>query len=142
LVLNIDKTNVITFITNKSPQYDLKIGYDEKYIEESITTKFLGLQTDSHLNRKNHIDIMIPTLNRACYAIRSMSLTSSTYTLKSIYFAYFHSIMKYGTVFGGNSPNNKIIFTFQRRTVTIIADVKSRNSCRNLLEFRDFTSSM
>jgi hypothetical protein len=29
-VLNLDKTNIITFLTNKSPQYDLKIGYDEK----------------------------------------------------------------------------------------------------------------
>jgi hypothetical protein len=30
-------------IYNKSQQYDLKIGYDGKYIEESINTKFLGL---------------------------------------------------------------------------------------------------
>jgi hypothetical protein len=36
LVLNLSKTNIIKFITNKSPQYDLKIGYDEKYKEESI----------------------------------------------------------------------------------------------------------
>jgi hypothetical protein len=49
-VLNLDKTNIIKFITNKSPQYDLKIGYDEKYIEESKNTKLLGLQTDNHLN--------------------------------------------------------------------------------------------
>jgi hypothetical protein len=39
LVLNIYKTNIIKFITNKLPQYDLKIGYDEKYIEESINKK-------------------------------------------------------------------------------------------------------
>jgi hypothetical protein len=31
LVLNLDKTNIIKLITNKSPQYDLNIGYDEKY---------------------------------------------------------------------------------------------------------------
>jgi hypothetical protein len=34
LVLNLDETNVIKFITNKSPQYYLKICYDEKYIKE------------------------------------------------------------------------------------------------------------
>jgi hypothetical protein len=50
LVLNLDKTNITKFITNKSPQYDLNICYDEMYIEESISTKFLGLQIDSHLN--------------------------------------------------------------------------------------------
>jgi hypothetical protein len=34
--------------------------------------------------------------------------------------------------FWGNSPNSKMIFTLQMRTVRIIAGVKSRNSCRNL----------
>jgi hypothetical protein len=70
LVLNLDKTNIIKFITNKSPQYDLKIGYGKKYIEESINTKFLGLQIDKHLNWKNYIDLMIPKLSIACYTIR------------------------------------------------------------------------
>jgi hypothetical protein len=53
-------------------------------------------------------------------------------THKSIYFAYFHSIMKYGIIFWGNSPNSKMIFTLWKRTVRIIGYVKSRNSCRNL----------
>jgi hypothetical protein len=66
LVLKLDKTNIMKFITNKSPQYDLNIGYDEKYIEESINTKFLGLQFNNHLNWKNHIDLMIPKLSRTC----------------------------------------------------------------------------
>jgi hypothetical protein len=75
---------------------------------------------------------MIPKLSRACYAIRSMSHISSTDTLESIYFAYFHSIMKYGIIFRSNSPNSKMIFTLWKRTVRIIAGFKSRTSCRNL----------
>jgi hypothetical protein len=98
----------------------------------SINTKFLGPQIDNHLSWKNHIDLMIPKLSRACYAIRLMSHINSTDTLKSIYFAYFHSIMKYGIIFWGNSSNSKIIFTLQKRTVRIIAGVKYRTSCRNL----------
>jgi hypothetical protein len=89
LVLNLDKTNIIKFITNKSSRNDLKIGYNEKYIEESINTKFLGLQTDNHLNCKNHIDITISKLSVSCYAIRSVSHISSTDILKSIYFCLF-----------------------------------------------------
>jgi hypothetical protein len=53
-VLNPDKTNIILSITNKSRQYDLNIGYDEKYIEESINTKSLSLQIDNHLIWKNN----------------------------------------------------------------------------------------
>jgi hypothetical protein len=64
---------VIKFIINKSPQYDLKIGYDGKYIEESINTKYFGIPINNHLNCKNHIDLVIPKLSRACYVIKSMS---------------------------------------------------------------------
>jgi hypothetical protein len=28
------------------------IGYNEKYIEESVNTKLLGLKYDNHINRK------------------------------------------------------------------------------------------
>jgi hypothetical protein len=134
LVLHLNKTNTIKFITNmsKSPQYNLYIEYDEKYIEESINTKFLGLQIDNHLNWKKHIHLMIPKLSRACYAIRFMSHISSTDTLKSIYFTNFHSSMKYGKIFGCNSTNSKEIFTLQNRNLIIITGVKTRNSCRNI----------
>jgi hypothetical protein len=40
-------------------------------------------------------------------------------------------------MFWGNSPNSKMIFTLQKRTVRIIASVKSRNSCRNLFKRLD-----
>jgi hypothetical protein len=76
---------------------------------------------------------MIDKLSRACYPITSMPHTTSTDTLKSIYFAYFHSVMKYGVIFWVNFPSSEIIFTLQKRNVRIIADVKSRNSCRNLV---------
>jgi hypothetical protein len=64
-------------------------------------------------------------------------LMSSTDTLKSIYFVYFHSIMKY--CFGGNSPQNKMIFTLQKRTVRIIADDKAKEFMQNSIhEIRHF----
>jgi hypothetical protein len=69
VVLCLDKTNIVTFITNKSSQFDLKIGYNEKYIEDSTNTKFFGLQIDNHLNWKNHIFPVIPKLSRPCYVI-------------------------------------------------------------------------
>jgi hypothetical protein len=73
LALNLDETNIIKFITNKTPPYDLKMGYNGKYIEDSVNTKFLVLQIHNHLNWKNHIDLMTPKLSRAYYAISSMS---------------------------------------------------------------------
>jgi hypothetical protein len=71
MALNMDKTNIIRFKTNNTPQYDLCIGYNEKYIKELENTKFLGLQIDNHLNWKNHTDQIVPKLCGGCYAIGS-----------------------------------------------------------------------
>jgi hypothetical protein len=55
--------------------------------------KTLGLQIDNHLNRKNRIEVMILKLSAACYAIRSLVHISNINTLKSVYYAYFHSVI-------------------------------------------------
>jgi hypothetical protein len=44
------------FTTKDSPQRTLNINCKEKYVEETVNTKFLGLQTDNHLNWKNNAD--------------------------------------------------------------------------------------
>jgi hypothetical protein len=50
LALHLDITHVIKFVTNNSQQYELNISYDENHIQKCGNTKFLGLQTDNHLN--------------------------------------------------------------------------------------------
>jgi hypothetical protein len=67
LVLNLDKTNTMKFIIMNSTHSTLHTGY-----EGMANTKFLGLQSDNHLNWKNYIEQTIPKLRGACNAIRSM----------------------------------------------------------------------
>jgi hypothetical protein len=76
-------------------------------------SKFLGVQIDNHINWKNHIEQMIPKLSAARYAVRSTVHISYVNTLKSIYCAYFHSVIKYRIILGGNSSNSGKIFTLQ-----------------------------
>jgi hypothetical protein len=59
------------------------------------------LQTDNHLNFTHHTFTAIPKLSAACYLLRSTFHVSNTDTLNPVYFAYFHSIMKYGLTSGG-----------------------------------------
>jgi hypothetical protein len=101
LVLKEDKTNIIKFITNGSSQYALNIGCTGKYVEDSVNTKFLGLQIDNHLNWTNHTGKLIPKLSGACYTVRSVYQIINTHTLRLIYFVYFHLIMRYGIIFSG-----------------------------------------
>jgi len=80
LVLNLDKTNVTKFVAKNLSHPSLHIGYKEKYLEETMKTKYLGLQNDNHLTRKNHVQQMISTLSGACYAVRSVVHISSINT--------------------------------------------------------------
>jgi len=81
------------------------LGLETNYIEQTANTKFLGLETDNRINLKSHIELMIPKLSAACYVVRltvhisNSNSNSNSNTPKSIYYAYFHSIIKYGIVF-------------------------------------------
>jgi hypothetical protein len=87
---------------------------------------------DKHLNWKDHIDQIIPKLSAACYVARQMYHISNNNTLKSIYFAYFHCIWKYGIIFWGNSSNSRKIFTLQNKIIRIMVGAHPRTSCRRL----------
>jgi IS1 family transposase len=77
---------------------------------------------------------MVPKLSGACYAVRSMYHISNIKTLKSIYFAYFHSIIKYGIIFWGNSSNSKKVFTLQKTIIRILFSAQPRTPCRSLFK--------
>jgi hypothetical protein len=89
---------------------------------------FLNWQIDNHLNWKKHIDSMFPKLSRTCYAIRPVFHIYSTDTLK--HFSDFHSTMKYGVSFGGNSPNTKSIFSSQKKIIRIMVGTISDTLCQ------------
>jgi len=54
-------------------------------LEETVNTKFLGSQTDNHINWKNHTEQIIPKLSAARYAVRSTVHVSNFNTVISIY---------------------------------------------------------
>jgi hypothetical protein len=103
------------FITRNSSHSTVHIGYKEKYILETVNTEFRGLQIDNHINWKNNIDEMILKSSRACYAVRLTVHVSDIKTFKSIYYAYFRSIVKYGIILGGSASNSGNIFTLQKK---------------------------
>jgi hypothetical protein len=50
--------------------------------------------------------------------------------LKMVYYSYFHSIMTYRLIFGGNSPYSSIIFRLKKRITRIVVAIRGRDSCR------------
>ena len=69
LSLNFDETYFLQFRPKNSHEINIKISCDNKLIKETKNIKFLGLDIDSSLSWKNHIDQMMIKLSRACYAI-------------------------------------------------------------------------
>jgi hypothetical protein len=77
---------------------------------------------------------MIPKLSVACYAIRSMVHIGNINKLKSIFYTYPHSVIKYGIIFWGTSSNSGKIFTLQMQIVWIMAGAQPRTSCKSLFK--------
>jgi len=61
-----------------------------------------------------------------------MVLVSNINTLNSIYYAYFHSVIKCGIIFGCNSFNNRKVFTSQKKIIRIVAGTQPKTSYRSL----------
>jgi len=94
----------------------------------------LGLTLNTTLNWKHHISELMPRLNKACYAIRSIKLFMSPNVLRSTYFSYAHSIMSYGLIFWGNSTDSDDIFEIQKRIIRIIMNSNKNVSCKELFK--------
>jgi hypothetical protein len=136
IILNREQifVNFVKFTTEVSLHAPLAIECVDKFIEEAISTNFLGIQIDNHLNWKNCVDQILPKLGAACFAVRKLFHTLNIDILVIVSFAYFHSIMKYGIIWG-NSTYICHVFTLQKRIIRIMSGVGAKSSCRNL-DFR------
>ena len=60
LVLNLEETNIMKFVTINQPYHALTVCYKDKCIEEGVNLKFLDTEIDSHLNWRIHIHQINP----------------------------------------------------------------------------------
>jgi hypothetical protein len=134
LTLNIEKTKFMQFYRYNQKGLDLQILINNQTINNVTEIGFLGLHLDNKLSWKLHSHELISKLNKACYAIRAMKPLVSHKALMSIYYAYFHSVMKYGIMFWGNSSFSHDVFKVQKRVIRLITNSYRRESCRPLFK--------
>jgi hypothetical protein len=108
-----------------------------EYIKEITSLKFLGTRIDSCLTWKNHIDQVIPKFSAVCYGVTMMYNIFNIDALRMICFGHCHSVMKYGTIFGGNSATVDKVVKLQKRIGRIMAGVRSRCSHTGLFKRLD-----
>ena len=88
-LLNTNKTHLLQFRTKSDQIKDLRIYYGKKRITTVNTIKFLGIIIDSSLSWKQHIDNIVPKLNKACFAVRLVKPYMTTEIFKNAIFFIF-----------------------------------------------------
>ena len=120
--LNTNKTEIVIFRPKHKPLYkSLNFRVSGQKIELSNSVKYLGLHLDAHLDWKFHIDILRTKLSRATGLLAKTRHYITKETLRSIYFALFHSHMTYGCQMWGQSETKiKRLSQLQDRAIRII----------------------
>ena len=126
------KTNAIKFSPSHFLHSQLITEHNSTTISEMPETKFLGVQIDNHLNRKCHIDHFLTKLSVVGFVIRQLFYVLSLETLRMAYFAYFHSVVRYGKIFWGNATNSYKVLKLQKRVIRLMSGAEPRASCKGL----------
>ena len=114
LLLNFSKAKFVHFTTRNTNQMEIITDHDNRTIPICSYIKFLGITVDRALSRRHHVDLVRKKLSTICYLTRNIKPHLSSGILKMIYHSFFHSIMSYGIIFGGNSPHSSEIFKLQK----------------------------
>ena len=89
---------------------------------------------DENLKWSVHLHNLEMKLSKICFALRILVKASSVESARTMYFAYFHSVLTYGIMVWGNSTKASQIFKLQKRAIRAIAQVSQRTSCRPLFK--------
>ena len=135
LIINAGKTLAISFHTsqNKKPVIsDVQLeGRDVPY---NTDTKFLGVFINENLKWTKHTRYLSSKLNTSLYMISSLQNITNMHVLRTMYFACFHTHLRYGVTLWGGDPEGLRIFHLQKKGVRIISNVSRNTSCRKLFK--------
>ena len=134
LTLNLNKTNLVHFVAKTTVNIPDYIDLGQNRLSISQIINFLGLTLDYSLSWCPHIAQISNKLRSACYIVRILKPILTTQNLKTVYFAYFYSIMSCSIIFWGNSINKCEIFKLQKRAIRIRTNSNYRTSCHGLFK--------
>jgi hypothetical protein len=132
LYLNLDMTCCMKFSAKQDFINKLYIEYGNKNVIELNEVKFLGMTLDNMIAWRKHTETIIGKLNKNCYIIRKSKQYLNIDALKMVYYAFFYSIVSYGSIFWGNTTHSMHIFKLQKRAVRIMVGAGNRESCKKI----------
>jgi hypothetical protein len=131
---NNSKTKVIEFcLRQRESNLPLAVMVDEDLLEETDSTKFLGMHIDKGLTWEDHVDYVCARVSSGIFALRNLSKFCSQEVLLMAYFGLIYPHISYGICIWGGCANHRLerVFRLQKKAVRVISKLKPRESCRN-----------
>ena len=131
LLVNKSKSVAVIFQHKANKKTDWPtLSLDASQLTYATHSKFLGVYVDNNLSWDVHIDNLSTKLSKQCYMLYSLRHSVNFFTLKTIYYAYFHSLLHYGIIFWGRSTKSIQIFKLQKRAIRTMMMLTRRTSCK------------
>jgi hypothetical protein len=77
---------------------------------------------------------LLHKLSPVGFLMRKLSYVLSINNLKSVYYAYYHSLVKYGIIYWGNTPDCRKVFLMQKKIIKIMMGVQPTHTCCDLFK--------
>jgi hypothetical protein len=130
LELNYSKTKLMQFRPYQKQPLNIEYSFNTTKLECIDTFSLLGLNIDKNINWKDHIQTISSKLSRFTYALYELKKTTDLKTATSAYYAYAHSIFRYGILLWGNSTNVNSLFILQKKCIRTLVNIKKTETCR------------
>ena len=121
--LNVAKTEVIIFRKKKKQlDFDLNLKICWKKLQASSYVKYLGIYLDQYLDWSPHVNHLSHKLVKANAMLCKLRHYVNEATIKSIYYAIFHSHLSYVcTAWGQNLNPKHRINLLQKKAIQLIS---------------------
>jgi hypothetical protein len=130
LKINLEKTKIMYFKQRVNTFHNLNISYKGQHIDETDSTRFLGLSVDNKLTWRFQIDNMCKKLNQFSYALYNLRKVVNESAVLTAYHAYVTSTLRYGIIFWANSVEREMAFKAQKRCIRSLCGIHQLDSCK------------
>lgn len=132
LEVNFTKTKLMEFRPHQKSSLNVELRINNKTVKKVSTCTLLGIEIDTHLNWKEHVEKIKSKLSRFTYALYELKISTDFNTAVSAYYAYAYSWLSYGIILWGNSTEVNNLFLIQKKCMRILANINNMESCKPL----------
>ena len=110
---------------NKNPLQP-QIRFNNININSLCEIKFVGIHLMESLKWEAHIRVLCSSLNKRLYMLQSLKYSTSSKLWRNMYFAHFHSHIRYVSIFGGNSGESQTVLNCKKRQKNVSRNIFCR----------------